>query len=218
MKKNLFGMLIILMSLYSCQSQPADKSTPENANSNGAAASGIESPKGKYSIKSGIVVYKTTMMGMDAKQILTFDDYGQKEIYDVLMEMMGVTVHTVTLTKDGYTYTLDLTNKTGTKSPANPMNNVNIDFQNLSDDMVKKMNLKKDGNEEFLGKTCDNMTIDYQEMGMKGNFLVYKGIALKIDVMVGTMKMLLAGESFEENPVIPAGKFDIPADITISGN
>ena len=47
------------------------------------------------------------------------------------------------------------------------------------------MNLKKEGTEEFLGKTCEKMSIDYKKMQMKGNFLVYKGIALKMNTDMG---------------------------------
>jgi len=215
MKKNVFGIMILVLSLISCQNQPSDKSGSEKAGADEKAEVKSETSKGKYAIKSGIVVYKTQMMGMDAIQTTSFDDYGQKEINDLTMEMMGVKIHSANLTKDGYMYTLDLTNRTGTKSPANPMQNVSIDFQNLTDEMVKDMNLKREGKEDFLGRTCEKMSIDYTQMRMKGTFLVYKGVALKIDVMVGSTKMQLTGESFEENPTIPAEVFDVPADIVI---
>ena len=37
-----------------------------------------------------------------------------------------------------------------------------------------------------------------------------------MDADMGTMKMNLIGEKFTENPEIPAGKFEIPADIKIA--
>jgi len=214
MKTNKLITLALLASialLFSCKSKTSETAaTTENPVVNEAAT-----PKGKYAIKSGIVEYKTQMMGMDMKQTLTFDDYGKKETTDVEMEMMGVKIHTVTITKDGFIYTLDLEKKTGTKiSGKSP----DIDFENLSEEMVKDMNLKKEGTEEFLGKTCEKMSIDYTKMKMKGTFLVYKGIALKSDTDIGTMKMKLVGEKFEENPSVPASKFEIPADIKILEN
>jgi uncharacterized lipoprotein NlpE involved in copper resistance len=215
MKKNVFGIMILLISLISCQNQTSDKSGSEKAGADEKAEVKSETSKGKYAIKSGIVVYKTQVMGMDAIQTTSFDEYGQKEINDIKMEMMGVKIHSANLTKDGYMYALDLTNRTGTKSPANPMYNASIDFQNLTAEMEKDMNLKREGKEDFLGKTCEKMSIDYTQMRMKGTFLVYKGVALKIDVMVGSTKMQLTGESFEENPTIPAEVFDVPADIVI---
>lgn len=204
------ALMATLTVLLSCKSK-----TSENASS----AMGVKSeaatttPKGKYAIKSGIVEYKTQMMGMNMKQTLTFDDYGAKEATDVEMDIMGVKMHTVTIAKDGFIYTLDLEKKTGTKiSGKSP----DIDFENLSEEMVKDMNLKKEGTEEYLGKTCEKMSIDYTKMKMKGTFLVYKGVALKSETNMGTTKINLIGEKFIENPVIPAEKFEIPPDITIT--
>jgi hypothetical protein len=156
------------------------------------------------------------MMGMEVMQTLTFDDYGKKEATDVEMEMMGVKLHTVNLTKDGFIYNLDMVKKTGTKSPEINMANASIDFENLTEEMVKEMELKKLGTEEFLGKTCEKMSIDNKKMGMKGTFLVYKGVALKSETDLGSMKMNLLAEKFEENPTIPAEKFEVPADIKIT--
>jgi hypothetical protein len=213
MKSTIFIALAFMASatlLFSCKSKTSETAaTIENP-----AATETATLKGKYAIKSGIVEYKTQMMGMNMKQTLTFDDYGAKEATDVEMDMMGVKMHTVTITKDGFIYTLDLEKKTGTKiSGKSP----DIDFENLSEEMVKDMNLKKEGTEEYLGKTCEKMSIDYTKMKMKGTFLVYKGIALKSDTDMGTMKVKLTGEKFEENPSIPASKFEIPADIKITG-
>lgn len=174
------------------------------------------SSKGKYAIKSGIVEYKTQMMGMDAKQTLTFDDYGKLEVQDIEMEIMGTIIHTATLIKDDFIYQMDLVQRTGIKNAATPASNMSIDFENLSEQMTSEMNLKKLGKEEFLGKTCEKMSIDYQKMQMKGTYLVYKGIALFFDTDLGTMKMKMTAEKFIENPKIPAGKFDIPSDIVMA--
>jgi len=212
MKTNKLITLALLASatlLFSCKSKTSE--TP--ATSENPAATESATPKGKYAIKSGIVEYKSQVMGMDMKQTLTFDDYGAKEATDMEMDMMGVKMHTVTITKDGFIYTLDMEKKTGTKiSGKSP----DIDFENLSEEMVKDMNLKKEGTEEYLGKTCEKMSIDYTKMKMKGTFLVYKGVALKSETDMGTMKVNLIGERFEENPSIPASKFEIPADIKIA--
>ena len=213
MKTNKLITLALLASvalLFSCKSKTSETATPENP-----AASETSTPKGKYAIKSGIVQYKTEMMGMEVMQTLTFDNYGKKEATDVEMEMMGVKVHTVNLTKDGFIYNLDMVKKTGTKSPEVNIANASIDFENLTEEMVKEMELKKLGTEEFLGKTCEKMSIDNKKMGMKGTFLVYKGVALKSETDLGSMKMNLLAEKFEENPTIPAEKFEVPSDIKI---
>jgi hypothetical protein len=206
-----FAILASFSILFSCTS----KTSETNAAIENQAAAESATPKGKYAIKSGIVQYKTEMMGMEVMQTLTFDDYGKKEATDVEMEMMGVKMHTVNLTKDGFIYNLDMVKKTGTKSPAVNLANSSIDFENLSEELVKDMDLKKLGTEEFLGKTCEKMSIDYKKMSMKGTFLVFKGVALKSETDMGSMKMKLIAEKFEENTTIPAEKFEVPADIKI---
>jgi len=216
MKTNNFIPAIILISallIASCQSKPSNQTVTAPDKKTETTK---ETSKGKYSIKSGIVEYKAKMMGMDMKQVLTFDEYGQKEVTEVIMEMMGAKTHTVTLNKDGYQYQYDLMQKTGTKSRFYGNGSLDLDFENMSKEMIKDMNLKKEGTVDFLGKTCEKMSVDYQKMQMKGNFLVYKGVALKMDVDMGSMKVNLAGDKFIENPSIPAEKFEVPADVKIT--
>ena len=220
MKTNRFNVLSIMalvIVLFACQGKTPKQTAPTTANENPTEVV-KPSTKGKYAIKSGIVEYKTQMMGMDMKQVLTFDDYGKIEMTEVVMEMMGMKTHSVTLTKDGFVYVFDLVKKTGTKNPFYGGGSQNIDFENMSKEMVKDMNLKKEGTEEFLGKTCEKMSVDYEKMKMKGSFLVYKGIALKMDTDMGTVKMNLVADKFVENPEIPAGKFEIPTDVVITEN
>jgi len=219
MKTKLLSVLFVLIYLGSCKNQPANDAGSNDANVSENRTEAVnEASKGKYGIKSGSVVYNTQMMGMDVVQTLMFDDYGKKEISEMKMEMMGTTIHTVIITKDGFIYTLDMVAKTGNKAPVPTVNNANIDFRNLTDEMIKDMNLKKEGHEEFLGINCEKMSIDYTKMNMKGTFLVYEGVALKSDTYLGTMNMKLAAESFVENPQIPAEKFEVPAGFTITGN
>lgn len=175
-----------------------------------------EIPKNKYAIKSGIVEYKTEMMGMAAKQVFTFDDYGKKEITEVIMEMLGTKVHTVALTINGYIYNYDLINKKGTKKPVTLIKTTDIDFENMTEKMIKDMNLKKEGTEIFLGKNCEKVSIDNKSMQMKGTYLIYKGIPLKVNTDLGTMKMNLLAEKFIENPTIPEEKFVVPEEVIIA--
>lgn len=175
-----------------------------------------ETTKGKYAIKSGIVEYKTQMMGMDAKQIFTFDDFGKKEITEVMMEMMGTKIHSVTLNKDGFVYNYDLIKKIGTKRPITLLKTHDIDFENMTKEMMKDMNINKEGSEKFLGKNCEKVSIDNKKMQMKGNYLIYKGIPLKVNTDLGSIKMNLLAEKFIENPALPKNKFTIPTDIKIS--
>jgi hypothetical protein len=213
MKKSLL-IVFVLVIIFSCKNTPSTKEA--NSDTKEVSTTNANVSKERYAIKSGIVEYNTQVMGMDVKQTMTFDNYGKQDIQEVEMDMMGTKIHTVTLTRDGYIYNLDMVKRTGTKSIVTSMNNANIDFENLSDEVIKEMDLKKLGTEEFLGKTCEKMSIDYKKGGMKGTYLVYKGVALMVDTDMGSMKMKLVAEKFIENPEIPATRFEIPSDITIT--
>ncbi len=212
--KNLFLILFVFTTIVSCKNSRSTNETATDSNAPNSAKATVS--KERYAIKSGIVEYNTQVMGMDVKQTMTFDNYGKLDIQEVEMDMMGTKIHTVTLTRDGYIYNLDMVKRTGTKSIVTSMNNASIDFENLSEELIKEMDLKKLGTEEFLGRTCEKMSIDYKKGGMKGSYLVYKGVALLVDTDMGSMKMKLVAEKFLENPEIPASKFEIPSDISIT--
>jgi uncharacterized protein (UPF0333 family) len=212
MKKSLLFLLVAVI-FFSCKS---NTSTSNNTQSTGAAEVTVRNSaaKAKYAIKSGIVVYKGNIMGLDAVQTLFFDDYGAKDLTQVEMEMMGTKITTLTITRDGFVYNIDPSKKTGTKtsvlSGANSLN-----FEDMSDEIVKEWNIKKEGKETVMGKECDKFSLDSPSFSMKGYYWVWKGIALKMDVNMSTVKMLLDATSVQENVNIPAEKFEIPADIVI---
>ena len=208
-----FSVMVLSIMIFACKSKTSEPAGTTEKQSVTAKLT----PKGKYTLKSGIVEYKNQMMGMDSKQILTFDDYGNKELTEVMMEMMGTKIHTLAITKDGFVYNIDLVKKTGTKRPVLTAKvPTDIDFENMTKEMIKDMNVKKEGTEKFLGRTCEKITIDSKKMGLKGTYLTYKGIALSVNTDMGTVKMKLVAEKFIENPTIPAAKFEVPEDIVIT--
>src|SRR5665647_3513189 len=92
---NVLALIAFAIMLFACQGKTPKQapSAPDEEKS----AEVVKGPsKGKYAIKSGIVEYKTQMMGMDMKQLLTFDDYGKIEMTEVIMEMTGMKTHAVT--------------------------------------------------------------------------------------------------------------------------
>jgi len=194
---------IALLAMWSC-----------GQNQSGTAASdeSSEAPKGKYAIKSGIVEYKSTIMGMEQTQTLMFDEYGNMEATEMVMEMMGNKSHSYIISKDSLIYNIDLTNKVGSKSKL-VKDQGNLDFENMTDEEIKELNLKNEGKETFLDKECVKYSIDNAEMQMKGLFWVYKGVTLKSDLEVGGMQMVIEAVRFEENPTLPENTFVVPEDI-----
>jgi len=172
-----------------------------------------KTPKGKYSLKSGIVEMKSQVMGMEQKQVLFFDEYGAKECIEVTASMFGQKIHNLNINKDGYAYSVDMVKKTGTKIKI--PTDAAINFNDLGKGIAKDMNIKKVGTETALGKTCDKYTIDYKKQQMKGYYLVWNGIALKTELTMMGMKTVVEVTKINENASIPADKFEIPKGIKI---
>lgn len=200
--------LVMLLALFSCKNKTTNTSA-----GNSEEKSAVENlSKGRYAIKSGIIEYKATVMNMEQTQTITFDDYGAKQVTQAQMEMMGMKINQYTIVKDGYIYSFDKEKKTGTKHSL-AAEKSDIDFQNLTEEIKEEMKIKKIGEETFLGKPCIKYSIDNEKLKMKGFYWVWNGIALKTDVDMDGMKMVLEAVRVEENPNIPANTFDVPSDI-----
>lgn len=207
------ALLLLGIIVISCQSKPTNNNDTQESTTTEKPVAKLT--KNKYGIKSGIVEYSTKAMGTEVNQTLYFDDYGAKEATETSMEMAGYKSNTLNINKGEYTYTLDMNTKTGTKHKIIPTG-VDIDFNNLSKELEKEMNLQKMGKESFAGKECEKYTIDYKDMQMKGSFLVWKGIALKSDFNLSTMKTEMIANNIQENVNIPSSKFEIPANFKIT--
>ncbi len=201
-------LTILVLVLASCGNK-----TPKSENKSEENLTKSElSDEGKYGIKSGIVEYTATMMGMEVNQTLYFDEYGKKEMTEVVLDLGTIQSRTITLYSDGYMYTYDPDRKTGTKT-ATLQNYSSISFRNVTKEIEEKMNLKKLGNETFLDKNCEKYSVDYKDMQMTGTFLVWEGIALKTDAKVASMDMIMTAKSIDTNTSIPSEKFIVPSDV-----
>lgn len=199
-------LMVILLSLMvmSCNRKPA----PAGQESAGATAE----VKGKYELNSAIVEYKSDMMGFAASQTLYFADHGQLEATVTSMEIMGNQTQTVTVTKEGQTWNFDPDKKTGFKAPAMAGPN-RLNFSQISDEVTKAWNLREHGKESFLDRECIRYSVDNKEYNVKGDYWVYKGIPLKMELEMATSRMVMEAVSLTENAEIPVGRFEIPADI-----
>ena len=207
--KKLLPLILIAFIAFSCKGKTSQQSQSTDTTTEPAKTE--FKAKGRYAIKSGIIEYKSMVMGMEAKQTTYFDDFGALEANETVMEMMGIKTASITINRDGYVYTFDPEQKTGKKTVAYYGSNVN--FEDLTDEILKDWNLKKEGKETVVGKECEKWSMDNTTMGMKGYYWVYKGVPLKVDATMGSGKMQMDAISFKENVEIPAGKLDIPSDI-----
>jgi len=219
MKKINLLLVLSLIFILSCNNsekkgdESKDSSKVENSNS--SEKSSMEG-KEKYGIENGMVKYQMDMMGMVMNMTIWFKDFGKFECTETDAALFGQKSITRAFQKDGFAYTVDMTNKTGTKikitdSP-DEVNPADINFENLSDEMKTKYQLKTIGSETVSGKNCTIYSMKYN--GSEGKFWVWKNIPMKYEFAQQGVKVVVKAIEVSESPSFPAGIFEIPSGIT----
>jgi hypothetical protein len=179
-------------------------------------------------LKTFIIEYKTTMNApqMKSTSIMTqwIDNENDRHVIHTESEneYMGKKEkqHSLMIMKDGWSYIIDLTNKSGFKSKDMDLDEDPTEMFMSEDDVTFRQMIEGEGgkimgNEKFLGKDCIVVEMNEQdETGEAGltTMWYYKGIPLKITNAFYTMEAI----KFEENASIPDDKFEVPADIKIA--
>ena len=217
----IFATAVALISFASC-SGDGKKTDGSDSTKTKDSTTETSTTSGKYQLKSGIVTMTSETMGMTQAMTIYFDDNGSKECVETIGEMdMGmagkIKMHQLSITKDGYMYNLDMTAKTGTKTKITTSGKQqDIDFSNMTDELMKQMKITKQGTEVVMGKTCDKYTMDDPTLKMKSTYCVWNGIALKSEIDMAGIVAKVTATKIEENATIPAEKFEIPKDIKIT--
>lgn len=224
MKKFFILLFAVTVSLIIACSGGSNKkdNTNDTLNKKDTVNADSASVKGKYTLKSGIITMKIETMGMKQDMTVYFDDYGTREctetVYAMDMGMAGkIETHNMTITRDGYIYNLDLVNKTGTKTKLiyNKKGKTdNIDFNHISPDNMKELNITKEGTEQVLDKTCDKYSMSCPDLNIKATYYIWNGFSLKWETNMMGIVTKYTSTKIEENATVPAEKFEIPKDIT----
>jgi hypothetical protein len=224
--KILISLLLVAATFYACSNNPTNAAeenttTAEQATENEqpVKASLSEQPKQRYGIKSARVVTETQLpmdMGVSIST-LYFDDYGALSFTEAVtklkMKLPQAPPKDYHLTKGDYTYSWKEGEKTGTKMNPEKMQDLNhTDIENLTEEMIKEMNIKKGGTETFFGKTCQVTEMDSETMGT-GKILTWKNIILLSDMTMMGMKIKSEVKELDENASIDRGKFELPAGV-----
>jgi hypothetical protein len=157
----------------------------------------------RYGIKSGSYKTEMDMMGQTITNTTYFDDYGAKEVTE--MEMMGMQM--TQITKDGVTYIVNKGDKSVQEIPGRDQ----INYLNLTDEIVAKYKVKEIGKETVSGKECTIYTAEISQMGQtaKATVSVWNGFAMKSSIDMGGFAMNQKIVEVNEGPV-DAAKFEIP--------
>ena len=181
-------------------------------------------PEFLLGLKSAMVEYQvsTSGRGADSSGVDTMwvDDYGRKSARLQKHVQRGGKNQTenLGLLTDGWIYTIDLKKKTGMKMSLEQAMAMakrfgkgaqGQDGQAFVKDFVEKNGGKILPPEEFLGRMCDV----FEVWGCKT--WAFKGVALKTEGTVMGIKTSMVATKFEENPSIPASRFEVPAGVKI---
>lgn len=179
----------------------------------------------KYEIKSGSFTYSIPLKGFGPVETTTyFDNYGETECTESKVEIAAfgqvIRQHTRSITKDGWFYNLDMTNKTGTKSKIDSasMADMKQGFAAMAVAMKGSMKTEELGTEDVLGKSCRKVKVSFDGGNTWGTFWLWKNITLKME-MPGAGDggaFTMTATKVEELSSIPADKFNIPGDFVIT--
>ena len=139
------------------------------------------------------------------------DEYGN--LLCMKMLLMGVEISTITTPDTVYIITYP--QKNGVKY-VRPQSDIN--YNNLTPEIIKQYNIKATGTVEFLEKTCTVYTAEFESEGEKivTETWVYKGVVLKSVTTTESEKVVqLIATSLEENPEVSKDTFKVPEDFEI---
>ncbi len=171
-------------------------------------------------LKSAMYEAETEMPGGvgSTTMKITFDDYGKLKLTEMSMNMSvgghAMNNNTKSLMKDGYVYSWVPGAKTGTKikldiSKVDPKRD--MDFSNLTDEWKAKYHYKDEGTETIDGKECK--VGSYEVESFKGKVWMWKQIPVRMELTMSGKSITTNVKNIQENPSIPAGTFDVPADV-----
>jgi hypothetical protein len=182
---------------------------------------------GLFGEKSGIVYYKPfDMMGVKMTQTLYFDEYGDKEMRETVIEgnMMGTSMkqHSIDIREGNISYHYELENDMGQgnqvkkeayKATLSPEVMQQMNLASLSDEWKKRLDYKEEGEETVAGIKGLKYSIAPDSLNLANRMVgvQYKNIPLKI--VMGQLEMV--ADKVEFDVKVPAEKFKVPADYTI---
>lgn len=170
-----------------------------------------------YGIKSAHLKYETQTSGGLQYNEVWFDDYGKlwKQHDQIQMEGFG-NYHTEIIFRDGKSYTNAWFDDEKKDEAKMTESGEGINWTNLTEEMMKKYQIKELGTEEIFGKTCTIYTYKIKSLLRTVTYKDWrwKGVLLKMETKgaLGANNSMIV-KQFDENPKIPASTFALPKEI-----
>jgi hypothetical protein len=123
------------------------------------------------------------------------------------MSVMGMDIDMGTLQRDGKTYMINYSEKTVQEMPAQQ----EINYMNLTDEVIAKNKVQEVGEEEVSGKPCKVYSMEISQMGQSARVKasVWEGIPMK--TVTSAMGMDIVAEVIEvKEGAVDASLFEVP--------
>ncbi|MEI8134669.1 MAG: hypothetical protein WCH46_06265 [bacterium] len=205
-------------SLGSANLQQPAQTRSAQASADSGASKNIAG--GRYPIQTAIIHGENEAMGVKKKSTKYIDNFGMR-IRDetVSSNFVGgieMRVRHVNLIKDGWIYSYDPDQKTGTKMRFSVPSG--LDFKNMPDPVLKQMGITRVGTETILGKECViyEYSSNKNNMGMLGKAWIFWGLEpMKLDLAMNKVSIKSHVISIEENVKLDPSLFDVPSDVKL---
>ncbi|HBG69273.1 MAG: hypothetical protein A2W93_03965 [Bacteroidetes bacterium GWF2_43_63] len=205
---SVMAMAFIAFVLFSCGGK--ESKTNDSTDSTKTEEQVAGNPDQIYGVEKGMIEYKMVTMGMPTTMTMYWDNFGKKSYTESAMEMMGVTTTSFMLNDGEYVYSWDGTTKQGTKVKAVKSDNLN--YNDVSTEMMDKYHMTKEAGQEIQGKMCDVYKMEFE--GTKSKTWVWKGIAIKSETTAMGMTITTEMTKLEEGASAPEGAFEAPKGVT----
>jgi len=158
-----------------------------------------------YKVKSGHLMYNTTM-GMTIET--WFDDYGNTQYTESLIEIMGQKSGSYSYIIDGYRYDYNVGEIEGRKAKYYAAQSYNYD--NVTQKEIDKYGLEFYPDETIQGKTCEVISI---ESPVESKVWIWEGIPMKTVSKLGKEDFVMEIVEIETGSV-DKSKFELPEGVT----
>ncbi len=186
-------------------------------------ASKSSDPNTVFPVKSGIIEWKSDMMG-DITITLYFDDHGAKRAtYTTTKVEIMRTTHTsreVEIEADGWRINYDLDEKTGTRQKLSSLDALTgfgsmAGMPDIPKNVTDIPGVEELESRTYFGKEARGYAMEM--MGMKVRAWTWEGIAFRTEMdMGGEEPVVVEVTRLELGVDVPADKFVVPADIVIA--
>ncbi len=165
----------------------------------------------KYGIKSGIITFETTVimgkMEIKSKAVVYFDDYGMKECRDTYD---GDKIKE-SFFSDGKNLYLTIYAEKAAYKRGTAFRGTEYKFD--WNEIKPSGKAKKLPNMTVVGKNCE--AFELQDSGNINTYAGWNGICFYIGTDQKNMKVISRAVKFEENAIVPADKFKVPAGFAL---